>query len=563
VPQKSYHQVLAVLLVFFSIFMSALVSDRVFERLPHLEDELAYLFQAKTYAGGHLTVDSPQPRRAYWQPFVVDYQPTSQRFSKYTPGWPALLTLGVLMNQPWVINAFLAGLTVALVYRLGREIFSPDTGLIAAALTAFSPMMLLLNGTLMGHTAALFAATLFYYGYWRIERGRHTLCWGMIAGLALGLIVATRPLTAIGIAAPFVVWSAIKVLLTLAGRGKPRPYIIAGSENISLASPSPSMARGLGGEVSVVLSPLLVLTAVTLLISTSIPIYNYAATHDAKKNLYTLVWPYDQVGFGECCGRSGHTLEKGIRHVRFDLSLMAADLFGWQLQDITGIGGHLSTLLITGQIGTSITPELQEHLRTAGDYWPLTGISWILLPFGLLIGWRKRWVWLLAGAALALIVVHLAYWIGSQRYSTRYYSEALTALAMISALPLAWLIERTGRRWLIYGLFGLGLIYSLFVYSTPRINALYRFNFITPEPIDGVMARREGDQPVLVIVSGSDVRWRALGTLMSVNSPYLDSDIVMAWDNLQPGVREEILTRFPDRQVIEMQAEGNRSWFVE
>lgn len=535
-PEKSYHRALAAALVFFSIFMSALVSDRVFERLPHLEDEVAYLFQAKTYAGGHLTIDSPQPRRPYWQPFVVDYPPTNQRFSKYTPGWPMLLALGVLIGQPWVINALLAGLTTALVYRLGREIFSPDTGLIAAALTAFSPMMLLLNGTLMGHTAALFGTTLFFYAYWRTERRSHPLRWGIIAGLALGLVVATRPLTAVGIAAPFVIWSAVRVLLAFGDQGRP---------------------------LRAALTPLLALTAAALIVSSTIPLYNYAATHNPARNLYTLVWPYDQVGFGECCGRNVHTLEKGIRHVRFDLSLMAADLFGWQLEDITGIGSHVGTLLTAGQMGTSITPELQDHLLTSGDYWPLTGISWILLPFGLLVGWRRRWTWLMAGAALCLIAVHVAYWIGSQRYSTRYYAEALTALALISALPLAWLIERTGRRWLIYALLAVGLVYSLYVYSTPRIHTLYRFNFITPEPIEGVMARRVGDQPVLVIVTGADVRWRALGALMSVTSPFLDSDIVMGWDNLQPGVREAIVERFPDRQIIEMQAEGNQAWFVE
>ncbi len=543
---RYFHHVLALALVLFSVWMSALVSQRVFERLPHLEDEVAYLYQAKTYAGGHLVIDSPQPRRAYWQPFVVDYGPTGQRFSKYTPGWPALLMLGIWMGQPWVINAFLAGLTVALVYRLGREVFSADTGLIAAALTAFSPMALLLNGTLMGHTAALFGVTLFYYAYWRMERGRRPLRWGVIGGLALGLVITARPLTAIGIALPFVAWSSWRVFHAVR---RIIPIIRSG------AARSPYMAR--------VLAPLVTLAAVTLIVSSSIPLYNYAATGDPAKNLYTLIWAYDRVGFGECCGRSGHTLEKGVRHVRFDLSLMAADLFGWQWQDLTDVDEHLSHLLVTGEIGTSITPELQEHLRTSGSYWPLTGISWILLPFGLLLGGRKRWIWLLAGSAAGLIAVHLAYWIGSQRYSTRYYFEALTALALISALPLAWLIKRFAQRWLIYTALTVGLIYSLYVYSTPRISALYRFNFITPEQIEGVMARRESDEPVLVIVSGTDVRWRALGTLMSVTSPYLDSDIVVAWDYLQDGVREAIIERFPDRQIIEMQAEGNEWAFVE
>ena len=93
--------------------------------------------------------------------------------------------------------------------------------------------------------------------------------------------------------------------------------------------------------------------------------------------------------------------------------------------------------------------------------------------------------------------------------------------------------------------------------------ALYRFNFITPEPLEGVQARREDDRPVLVIVSGSDVRWRAVGTLMAVTSPYLDSDIVVAWDNLASGVRQAIEARFPERQIIEMEAKGNDSWFVD
>lgn len=540
--EKSYHRTLALILVAFSIGMSALISNRVFERLPHLEDEVAYLFQAKTYAGGQLVVDIPEARRAYWQPFVVDYTPAGNRFSKYTPGWPMLLAMGVLLGQAWVINAFLSGLNVALVYRLGREVFSPDAGLIAAALTAFSPMALLLNSTLMGHTAALCGVTLFMYAYWRIERGRHALRWGVVAGLALGLVIATRPLTAIGMTFPFILWSGFRV----------------SRADIRYARNQQSAVH-----VRQVLAPLLTLAAVTLLISAVIPIYSYAATGDPTKNLYTLVWSYDRVGFGECCGRNGHTLEKGLRHVRFDLSLMAADLFGWQLQDVTGLPRHIGQWLTTGEMGTSITPDLQDHLQTEGDYWPLTGISWILLPFGLLVGFRKRWTWLLAGAALSLIAVHMAYWIGSQRYSTRYYFETLQAFALLSALPIAWLIQRTGRRWLMYALLTAGLIYTLYAYSTPRIHALYRFNFITPEVIEGVYARRSSDDPVLVVVTGTDVRWRALGALMSQTSPYLDSDIVVAWDNLQPGLRDQIEARFPDREIIEMAAEGNDSWFVD
>ncbi len=59
-----------------------------------------------------------------------------------------------------------------LVYRLGREMFDPATGAVAALLTATSPAALLLNGTLMGHTAALFATTLLMFAFWRMERAQ-------------------------------------------------------------------------------------------------------------------------------------------------------------------------------------------------------------------------------------------------------------------------------------------------------------------------------------------------------------------------------------------------------
>jgi hypothetical protein len=521
-PQFSLQQALVLLLVFFSMMMSAVISRTVFERLPHLEDEVAYLFQAKTYAGGQLVVDIEQPTRAYWQPFVVTSAEDGTRFSKYTPGWGLVLALGVAMGAPWVVNALLSGLNVALVYRLGREIFSQDVGVIAAALIAFSPMALLLNASLMGHTAALFFTSLFFYGYWRIEQSKSPLRWGLVAGFALGMMTITRPLTAIGISAPFIVWSLYK-LVRIALKNSDKAQLWAAFR------------------------PLLALAVVALLVSAAIPIYNMAAVGDPFVNLYTLVWPYDKIGFGEDYGRNGHNLTKGFNHVRFDLSLMAADLFGWQW----------------GQI----TPEIEDHFLTKSGFYPLVGLSWVLLPFGLLAGWRKRWTWLLMGAAVGLITVHLAYWIGSQRYSTRYYFETLSALALISALPLAYLIRRIGPI-LVYGGLVLALAYSLFAYSIPRVSVLHQFNGISMAQIEAVQARRQSDQPVLVLVQGADsgedrVLWRATGALMAVTSPYLDSDIVVARDTLLPGVREAILARFPDREVILMHARGNDYWFEE
>ncbi len=350
----------------------------------------------------------------------------------------------------------------------------------------------------------------------------------------------------------------------------------------------------------------------TLIIGSAIPLFNFVTTGDPTQNLYTLVWEYDRIGFGACCGRHGHTLEKGVRQMRWDMALTMADTFGWQIG--------------------AITPKVEDHLLTKGDYFPNLGLSWILLPLGLLVGIRRRWVWawllvglgwillldptltstediraavvlawvlfgigwmlaalgimvirnhppaaiwtwLLLAVPLSLVGVHLAYWIGSQRYGTRYFFEGLTAFALVSALPIAWLMQRMRHRWgrmVIYALFGVVLIYSLYAYSTPRIKVLYRFNNVGRDDIAIVESRREDDRPLLVIVTGpatgdDRVLWRSRGSLMAVTDPHLDSDIVVAWDYspTTDTVRQAILERFPDRQVIDMGARGNEWWFVD
>ena len=576
-------QALVAALAFAAFLMSAAISGRVYERLPHMEDEIAYLYQAKIFARGHLAVETPQPPQAYWQVFVADYN--GLRFAKYTPGWSILLSLGVNLGQTWVINAFLAMLTVPLVWQLGRQLFNPDVGLMAAGLTAFSPMALLLNGSLMGHAASFFFTMLFLLAYRQIEK-THRLRWGIAAGAALGWVVLLRSMTAVGIALPFVIWSVLRLLDVRSWRRLRQTFL-----------------------------PLLSLSIAALLTASIIPIYNHAVTGDARKNLYTLIWEYDQPGFGECCGRHGHTLHKAVWHARYDLSLAAADVFGWQV----------------GELGA----DVRNHWLRESDYYPNLGLGFVLLPFGVLLGflttahrrprrfaaallfgwlvgtalllslaldsdsprvydvsfawqwmtaaglwfcapliflrgprcWQARWTWLLFCVALSLVLVHMTYWLGSQRYSTRYYFEGLGAFAILSALPLAHIARKLGRR-PVYLLLAALLMMSLFSYSLPRIGVLHRFNRISPDIIAAIKSRQVDRQPLLVLVGGAKsgeerARWHSLGTLMAVTSPYLDSEIVGAVYYEDEAVKAQALANHPNRQVIEMFAQGQDIVFVE
>src|SRR5258708_12177860 len=117
-----------ILMAFFALAAGVVINRTVFERLPHLEDEFGYLYQAKIFAGGHAYAvrDPEDPVAQFWQPFVI--QPETQsdgvlkRFGKYTPGWPLLFTFGFLLGPPRLINPTLRCPSVPLTHPLSRHI---------------------------------------------------------------------------------------------------------------------------------------------------------------------------------------------------------------------------------------------------------------------------------------------------------------------------------------------------------------------------------------------------------------------------------------------------------
>lgn len=494
--------IVALFLTYLAMCGAAWVSRQPFERLPHLEDEFAYLYQARIFEQGDVVIDSPDPRRAYWQPFLIDYE--GKRFGKYPPGWPLLLAFGTGTQIPWVVNVYFAGLTIAIVYRFGREIYNETAGIIAAILMTISPISLLLSGTLMSHTAALFLTTLFMYSLWRLEIGKRVLFWGAIGGVSLGINIAMRPLTAVGIALPFVIYSVGRLVWTFADR---RSGFVA------------------------TLKPLVVLGMVTLLIGAMWPAFNYAAAGDPTKNLYTFIWKYDKVGFGDGYGRSGHTIEKARKHAKEDLQCYARDLFGWTLQPDN-------------------PPQLVEPQN--GCVTDKPGVSWVLLPFGLLLMHRRKWSVLLITLAASLVLVHMAYWIGAQVYSARYYFEMTSALALVSAagvVGIARLLKRFHLQSAVYALLGIAIFASLVGYTPDRMAALERYGRVSRDLIEQVEALRESpDKPVLVVVSGEH-HWRDVAALMAITDPYARNEIILLRDP-EKRYMELLQERYPNRQVM-------------
>lgn len=279
-----------------ALLITAAVAFFPFERLPHLEDEVAYLFQAKTMALGRLTVPSPSQPDSFWTPFVLDYQ--GHRFGKYPPGWPAVLAVGVKAQVPWLVNPLLAALVLFLVYRLGQTLYDERTGLLAAALGLISPLFLVLSGSFLSHVVTLVWLLLFSLWFVWAAQGR-SWWFALCAGLALGMAFLTRSLTAVAYAAPFAVYSLVQVVR----RRQPHwPHYLL-------------VALG-GGTLAVL-----------------VPVYQWAVTGDPWLNPYVLWWPYDRIGLGPGIGAmpGGHSLRYAWINLKQDLSGTATDALGWPM----------------------------------------------------------------------------------------------------------------------------------------------------------------------------------------------------------------------------------------
>ena len=268
----------------------------VFGALPHLEDEQANVFQAKVFAGGRVTVDMPRVQPgAFYIPFIVQYN--GRQFGKYPPGYPLVLALGELIGQPWLINSIAAALGVLGVYLLGRDLFDEDTGLLAAALGATSPMFVMLSGSLLAHSTTLVALVFFTWAFVRARRSDepHPYRFAVLAGVSIGWATITRPFTAIVIGGPF----GLIVLFDLI---RHRPLL-----------------------------PMYVRMAIAFALIFSLwPLFNTLATGSPLTNTYALWWPSDVIGFGPQAGfAGGHTWARALIDLKQDFPEFGETFLGW------------------------------------------------------------------------------------------------------------------------------------------------------------------------------------------------------------------------------------------
>jgi len=480
---------IAFIISILAVFAAAWISFNIFEGIPHLEDEFAYVWQAKVIARGELTVPSPPEYKSFLVPFVVDHD--GQRFGKYPLGWPAMLSLGELIGLRWLVNPLLAGLAVWLTYRLGAKILGEAVGVLAATLTAASPFFLMNSGALLSHPWGLVLSTGFALSWLDATQEEGLVpSWlpTLTAGFSLGMLALSRPFTAVGIAIPFGIHGLI---ILFQGSTSIRKRIIS-------------------------------IGTITVLIGSLHFIWQYIVTGDPLMNPYTLWWEYDKVGFGPGVGvtQQGHNLKLAWSNLKFTLNAGASDLFGWFKVSWLFLPFGLWAVRRNPRaiILASITPML---VLLYMGYW--IG-AWILGPryyyeglFSLTIltsagiGWLAGWT-MKAGGKFKSFQEH-----------NRFRPVIVAAVVII--------------------LFAVNLNF----YIPGRIGGMRGTFGTSRQQLEPFQTSGAGvNTPALIIVDTHE--WRAYAGLLELSNPMLDSPFIFIWSR-GPRSNAAVADAFPERDV--------------
>jgi hypothetical protein len=189
---------------------AALIGKFIFCDYPYSGDEWSYFLQAEIFSQGRLHADSP----AYPRFFDVWGMVNNGKFYAWAPpGWPLLLTPGILLRVPWLVNPAISALTLLAIYRLGKLVYSGSEALLAVFFMLFSPFFLLHSASYFSHSSSLLFVTLFVFFYARsIEQGAdRDFLW---AGLCGSMSFLIRPFDQVAVFCPLGVYL---LLLTLRG----------------------------------------------------------------------------------------------------------------------------------------------------------------------------------------------------------------------------------------------------------------------------------------------------------------------------------------------------------
>ena len=468
------------------IVVCAVLARWVFDGVPHNDDGVAYLFQARMLAAGHLQMPAPPDAESFGMTHMI-IQGTSW-YGKFFPGWPALLSVGVDAGVPWMVNPVLGGVAIMLTHRLVVRLYDRGTANAAILLLAASPWLLATSSEMMSHAAALVWALLALLAIDQ-QRGGPVNAWSLVAGAALGALYLTRPFDAALLGVTAALW-----------------------------------AWGVGGQ-RLTLGALAAIALVSLGIASLMFPYNAALTGSATLSPFrlwadTLFGPgVDVFGFGPNVGISlwrnvdplpGHGAADVVLNANKNFTLVNFELFGWAT-------GSLLLAVLASVLGPSRRGDV---LMLGIPLIVIVGHSFYWAPGGPDLGARY---WYLIIVPLAVLTVR-----GAQMLSHRTRNEdALAGTRIGSALAL-------------------GSASALLCMMPWRsVTKYHRYRDIGGE-VRTLVRRHEWDHALVFVHTRFREDYQSAFNFLS---PRLGIDGPVFVRDAGPGHREAVVRQFPDRPV--------------
>ncbi|MDQ2806481.1 MAG: hypothetical protein M3Z04_06130 [Chloroflexota bacterium] len=514
------------------------------EGIPHVQDDVAYLWQAKVFALGRAWAPEPPLPNFFQQGFILITD--GRWFAKYPPGWPLLLVPGVWAGLPWLVNPLCAGASLALIYATGRRLYGAAAGAAAAGLGLLSPFLLFMSGSYMAHPATMLAVCVALYAFvrgqsavgrgpWAVGRGSSPvvgtsplldsqsairnpqsgsrLAFHALAGFALAWAFICREATAVGVALPFALWAGVDIIYTLSRRLRHRK-----PANSTLNTQHSTLAAYAALVLGAV-PPLLVLGWV-----------NQAQLGSPFRLAQELVGSYDQLGFGPGFGpeEGGHSPALGLFNALVYARNLSGVLFGWP---------------------------------------PALTFAPLLLALGALWGrpWRlARWDLFLCAGFVGLVGVYFAWWSATTIFGPRYWYEALPFLLLLSGRGLVVLGRgvaalagpahrfRVGLVMIV--LIGPLLLYNLAQTLPDQVRAYTGYNDVDASSLRAVAAAHL-DHALVFVGLNPDFARRDFGKVFFANDPLLRGPVVYA-RSIDAGRNRALLAAFPDRQPYYLPLSG-------
>ena len=190
--------------------LSSLFALVLFQGTPHVPTGIGHTFHARIMLeSGNLYVPSPSLEEFFRLSTIISHD--GRWYSQFPPFHTLLVGIGLLFRLPWLVNPLIGALGVALFYYLGREAFEERVGRLAALLGLLSPFVIFMSSEYYNHATSLLLSTAILLFFIRLVKHARFID-AALAGLALGLLINTRPLTSVAVTLPLAfvaLWLAV------------------------------------------------------------------------------------------------------------------------------------------------------------------------------------------------------------------------------------------------------------------------------------------------------------------------------------------------------------------